>query len=92
MNMALRVEVTVLPAAGHQKIMLDKQGRLKVHLKSQAEKGKANIELLTLFAKKLKIPRMSVELLTGATSRKKIVLIEGIDSLQMLYDRLAINE
>jgi len=40
--MALRIEVSVLPSSGRQKIFLDAQGRLKCHLKSQPEKGKAN--------------------------------------------------
>jgi len=90
--MALRIEVSVLPSSGRQKIFLDAQGRLKCHLKNQPEKGKANSELTMLFAKSLGITRASVEIIGGATSRKKVLLIHGVATLDDLYERLEIEK
>ena len=90
--MSLRVEVSVLPSSGRQKIFLDAQGRLKCHLKNPPEKGKANNELIMLFAKSLGVPRMSVELIAGATSRKKVLSIDGVVNLDDLYKRLEIEK
>lgn len=90
--MALRIEVNVLPSSGRQKIFLDAQGRLKCYLKSQPEKGKANSELTMLFAKTLGITRASVEIIGGATSRKKVLRIDGVTSLDDLYKRLGIEK
>jgi len=90
--MALRIEVNVSPGSGRQKIFLDAQGRLKCHLKSQPEKGKANSELIVLFAKTLGVTRASVEIVGGATSRKKVLSIQGVVTLDDLYKRLEIEK
>lgn len=90
--MALRIEVSVLPSSGRQKIFLDAQGRLKCHLKSQPEKGKANSELTMFFAKSLGVTRASIEIIGGATSRKKVLLVHGVTTLDELYKRLNIEK
>jgi len=45
-----------------------------------------------LFAKSLGVPRMSVELIAGATSRKKVLSIDGVVNLDDLYKRLEIEK
>jgi uncharacterized protein (TIGR00251 family) len=91
-SVRLRVEVTVTPSSGRQKIFLDAQGRLKCYLKSPPEKGKANNELIAFFAKQLRLPRVAIELVAGATSRKKIISIEGVVSRDELYKLLGIEK
>lgn len=92
MSVRLRVEVAVIPSSGRQKLFLDAQGRLKCYLKSPPEKGKANNELIVLFAKQLRLPRTAVELVAGAASRKKIVCIEGVGSNDELYRLLGLDK
>ncbi len=69
--MSLVIDVKVAPQSGRQKFTRDKSGMLKIFLRSAPEGGKANAELVTLLAKKLRIPQGEVIILLGATSRKK---------------------
>jgi uncharacterized protein (TIGR00251 family) len=73
--MALVIEVKVVPRAGSQRWLFDKNGALKCYLKNPAQRGLANEELINLISKVLKIPRTEVILMSGATSRKKMVKI-----------------
>lgn len=50
---------------------------LKVSVNAPPEDGKANKALLALLAKEWGLPRAALSLLTGETSRHKVVLIEG---------------
>jgi len=51
--------------------------RLKVRVRAVAEKNKANRALEKLIAKKLKIGKTAVRVISGETSRSKTVRIEG---------------
>jgi len=51
---------------------------LRVRLQAPPVDGKANAELIALFAKTFGIPKRSVELLTGDTSRLKRVKLSGV--------------
>lgn len=50
---------------------------LKISLKSVPEKGKANKELMDFLAKKMQIPKIDIELLSGETQRVKKILLYG---------------
>ena len=69
--MALVLDISVVPASGQQKLMIDTQGRLKCYLKSPPEKGKANAELVKFMSKSLGYPQDDVEIIGGEISRKK---------------------
>lgn len=58
-------------------------GYLRLRLKARAEKGKANQELVEILVRELKIPRSSIKILSGEHSRKKRILIMGIDGNQV---------
>lgn len=82
--MSLFIEIKVVPASGRQKCVLEKSGTLKCYLKSLPEKGKANLELINLFAKALKLPKKLITIEFGATSKKKRLKINyeiGFDDL-----------
>lgn len=51
--------------------------RLKVRVRAVAEKNKANRALEKLIAKKLKIGKTTVRVVSGETSRTKIIRVEG---------------
>src|SRR5262249_4357429 len=55
----------------------DGRSVLKVRVRAIAEGGEANRAVTTLLAKALHVPKSSVKLLSGATSRIKQVAIDG---------------
>jgi uncharacterized protein (TIGR00251 family) len=75
--MALILDIKVIPQSGKQACALDKNGTIKIHLKSAPEGGKANEELCKLISKKLKLAQDTVSILLGKTSRTKRIHIEG---------------
>ena len=50
---------------------------LKARVTAVPEKGKANKALIVLIAKSLGIAKSSIDLVSGDTSRKKILRIDG---------------
>ncbi len=81
-KMSFTVTIHVVPASGMQKVVLAKNGTIKVYLTSQPEKGRANKELIKFLARVLCIPQQAIAILKGDTARTKKLLIEG----QYTYD------
>jgi uncharacterized protein len=81
----LIIQVKVVPSSGKSSCVLDKSGRLKCYLKSPPERNEANIELIKLFAKALKLTQNEVEIVSGATSRtKKLKILKSITEDDLL--------
>lgn len=62
---------------------------LKVSLTAPPVEGKANEACIEFFAKLLKVPRSSVSIAAGQTSRNKVIRVVGLTA-QQVRDRLAI--
>jgi uncharacterized protein (TIGR00251 family) len=78
----VRVAVRLTPKASRdrvEQVVLDSAGQaaIKVSVTAVPEDGKANAALLKLLAKEWKLPRSSMEIVLGATDRRKVVLISG---------------
>lgn len=58
-------------------VFTDAEGHdfLKINVVSVPEKGKANAELKNFLAKKLKLPKNKIEIISGETDRYKKILI-----------------
>lgn len=82
--MPLVIEVKVVPGSGQQKCIIDKSGKLKCYLKSPAQRGLANQELIKFFANSLKLTQTQIEIITGLTSPKKKLRINKDISFQEL--------
>ncbi|HEY1950227.1 MAG TPA: DUF167 family protein [Bryobacteraceae bacterium] len=69
-------DVKVIPRSSKSEVneVMD-DGSLKVKLRAVPEKGYANEELIGVLAEHFKVPKSSVELLSGETSRRKRVRI-----------------
>lgn len=81
----LIVTVKVVPSSGRSECIIDKSGSLKCYLKNAAERNEANMELIKLFAKLLKIMQSEVEIIAGATSRtKKLKIAKNITHDELL--------
>ena len=62
---------------------------LKISLTAPPVDGKANDACIDFFAKLLKVPRSSVTIATGHTSRNKVIRITGLTG-QQVRERLGI--
>ena len=55
---------------------------LKVKLTSAPVEGKANKELVALLAKELGLKKRDVEIVSGETSKNKVVKLVGVNSIE----------
>ncbi len=74
----LIVDVKALPRSEKTQVFGIQGNVLKVRINAQAEKGKANKELIEFLSDLLDIRKMDVEIIKGETVRTKQVLIKGI--------------
>lgn len=70
--------VKATPRAAKSEIAAADSDWLRVRLQAPPVDGKANAALIDLFAKTFALPKRSVEILTGDTSRLKRVKLHGI--------------
>ncbi|MBN4065002.1 DUF167 domain-containing protein [Dehalococcoides mccartyi] len=74
-----RITVRLQPRASRDEVVgFNEQGVLRVRVKAPPVDGAANLALVQLLAKTLGVPKANVSLITGATSRNKIVEISGL--------------
>jgi uncharacterized protein len=62
---------------------------LKLSLTAPPVDGKANDACIEFFANLLKVPRSSITIAAGETSRNKVIRVTGLNR-QQLYERLDI--
>lgn len=71
-------------------VSADSQSHLKARVTAVPEKGKANKALIVLLSKSLKVPKSTITVVSGETSRQKILRIEGDpEDLKSRLDALA---
>ncbi|MGE5548794.1 MAG: DUF167 domain-containing protein [Solirubrobacterales bacterium] len=78
----LRVAIRLTPKASRDRIdgpAADAAGgeALKVSVTAVPEDGKANAALIKLLSKEWRVPRTSMEIVQGATDRRKVLFISG---------------
>jgi len=69
-------KVKVKPNSKKQEIAEESDGSLSIQLKSPPVDGKANKELITLLAKEFDVPKSSILIKSGLSSRNKLVEID----------------
>ena len=72
------VTVKATPRDSRSEIVGPDADRLRVRLQAPPVDGKANAALIALFSDALGIPKRSVEILTGDTSRLKRIRLRGV--------------
>jgi uncharacterized protein len=75
--------IKVHPRAKRNAITGEVGDALKVALTSPPVDGKANEACIEFFAKLLKVPRSSVTIASGLTSRNKVIRVAGLSSEQV---------
>jgi uncharacterized protein (TIGR00251 family) len=78
----ISIALRVTPRSGRDGVdgieqLSDGRSVLKVRVRAIADGGEANRAVLTLLAKSLGVPKASVRLLSGATSRLKQIAVDG---------------
>lgn len=74
----LLVDVLVVPKASRSRIMGVHDHRLKIQLTDPPVDGRANEGLVRFIADALGVPKVQVEVVTGASSRRKTVCVVGV--------------
>ena len=83
------LQIRVVPSSSKNEITgFNENGELKIRLKAVAEKGKANKELVEFLSQMISVKKQQITLLSGHTSRQKILDIDGY-SLEQLQQLLA---
>ena len=76
--MEARIRVRLTPRSARDEIVGWQEGCLWVRVSAPPVEGKANIALERLLAKALGVPKVAVGLVSGARSREKTVVIDGL--------------
>ena len=73
--MISKYSIKVIPNSKHAEIIEEETGALRIKLKAKPQEGEANKALINLLADHFKVKKRDVKILTGFTSRSKIVEI-----------------
>ncbi|HEY3069577.1 MAG TPA: DUF167 domain-containing protein [Gaiellaceae bacterium] len=73
-----RLTLIVSPGARRDEILGRYSDGWKVRVRSAPERGRANHELVALLASALAVPRDAVRIVSGHSSRRKIVEVDGL--------------
>ena len=75
----VRFAVRLTPRAALDRIDGVSDGILRAHVGAPAVEGAANNALVRLIADELGVARTSVRIVAGASSRQKLVVVDGAD-------------
>ncbi|MEE3349250.1 MAG: DUF167 domain-containing protein [Candidatus Gastranaerophilaceae bacterium] len=74
----ITIQIKISPNASKNEIIKDEAG-IKIKLTAQPVEGKANKALIEFLSKQFKIPKTSIIILKGETSKDKTLLIKVSD-------------
>jgi uncharacterized protein (TIGR00251 family) len=75
----IRIAIKVAPRSSREAVLGAQEGVLKVALTAPPVDGEANAALLAFLARTLGVSKRQVTLARGATSKTKLVEVEGVD-------------
>jgi uncharacterized protein (TIGR00251 family) len=78
MPQAIAFEVKIHPRAKRNAITGEVGDALKISLSAPPVDGKANAACIEFFAKLLRVPRSSVTIASGESSRNKVIRVAGL--------------
>jgi uncharacterized protein (TIGR00251 family) len=82
-NGAVTVAVKVVPRASKNQIAGIEGDAIKIRLNAPPVEGKANDALIDFLANVLGVRRTQIEIVTGQTSRHKIVRVRGVTAVEL---------
>lgn len=78
-----RIAVRLIPRAGADRIMGERDGSLLVRVTAPPVDGRANKALCRLIAKRAGVPASGVSVIRGESSREKLVRVQGIGEREL---------
>jgi hypothetical protein len=78
-----RISVTVSPGAARSKLVGRHGEGWRARVAAPPERGRANDALIELLARTLELPRDSLRVVSGRTSRRKVVEVVGLDEAEI---------
>lgn len=78
-NQDVIIDIHAQPGAKRSAVVGEHGGRLKIAIASPPVDGKANSALITFLAKTLGVSKSSVSILSGETSRQKLLIVHQIN-------------
>ncbi len=75
----VRFAVRLTPRSAIERVEDVVDGVLKVRVMAPAVEGAANNALIRVLADELGIARQDIQIVAGATSRQKLVVVDGVD-------------
>lgn len=70
-----RINLRVIPRAKQNKITVDPDGTLRIHITAAPVDGAANTAVVKMLAEYLGVPKSQIKIVRGDTSRTKIIEI-----------------
>ena len=83
MSSASRINIYVQPRASKTAVAGMHDGCLKVRLAAPPVDGAANAALIEFVAERLGLAKSRVRIVTGQTSRRKVVEVDGVSAEQL---------
>lgn len=77
-----RLPIRLTPRASRNGVRGEREGAIVVHVTAPPVGGAANTALVAFLAKTLRIPKGAVRIVSGATSRTKVVEVSGLDEVE----------
>ncbi|HIU65157.1 MAG TPA: DUF167 domain-containing protein [Candidatus Enterousia avicola] len=65
--------VRVIPKARQNDVSLDADGTIRIHTTAAPSDGAANDAVIKMLAKHFDVPKSSIRIIRGATSRNKVI-------------------
>lgn len=75
----VRLRIRLTPRAAREEIAGERDGAIVVRVTASPVDGAANAALARLLAKTLRVPKGAVTIVSGETSRTKLVEVTGLD-------------
>ena len=81
----MRIYVRVTPRAGKNEVLKISDGEYKVKVTAVPEKGKANVAVIKLLADYFGVPKSSISIIGGKSTKTKIIDIASRQELNSCH-------
>ena len=78
-----RITIRLSPRASREEIAGERDGAVLVRVTAPPVDGAANEALVKLLAKTLRVPKRAVAIVSGETSRTKLVEVHGVEEADL---------
>ena len=82
-GVAASIDVRLQPRAKRDEIVGERDGVLIVRVTAPPVEGRANDALCALIARRARVGRTRVEVVRGASSRDKVIRVEGVTTAEL---------